>query len=79
MVNYILLEGIEMYVFLFLFIALTIMSLIGFWVGIKKDDETDKLKDLLYEEREKNIVLNRENMRLKLKYGELKVGEKVDV
>lgn len=79
MVNYILLEGIEMYVFIFLFITLAIMSLIGFWVGVKKDDDADKLKDLLHEEREKNIVLNRENMRLKLKYGELKVGEKVDV
>ena len=79
MVNYILLEGIEMYVFLFLIIVLTLISLIGLIAAINSDNKADKLKTLLYEEREKTITLNRENMRLKLKYGELKVGEKVDV
>ena len=79
MVNYIILEGIEMYVFLFLILALTLIGLIGLIAAINSDDKADKLKDKLYEEREKTIALNRDNMRLKLKCGELKVGEKVDV
>lgn len=79
MVNYILLEGIEMYVFLFLIIALTLIGLIGLIATINSDNKAEKLKDQLYKEREKNIYLNRDNMRLKLKCGELKAGEKVDV
>lgn len=79
MVNYIILEGIEMYVFLFLIIVLTLIGLIGLIAAINSDNKAAKLKDQLYEEREKAISLNRDNMRLKLKCGELKVGEKVDV
>lgn len=77
--NYILLEGFEIYVFLFLIIALTLIGLIGIIAAIKSDNKAERLKDQLYEEREKNIELNRDNMRFKLKYGELKAGEKVDV
>jgi hypothetical protein len=79
MVNYIVFEGIEMYIFLFLIISLTICGLIGFIVGISNDDKADKYKNQFYIERQKNIELHRENMRLKLKCGELKAGEKVDV
>lgn len=79
MINYIVLEGIEMYVFIFLVFIIAITGLIGLISSINGDFKADKLRAKLYEEREKNISLNRDNMRLKLKCGELKVGEKVDV
>ena len=79
MVNYIVLEGIEMYVFIFIIATLALIGIIGLISSINGDFKADKLRAELYEEREKNISLNRYNMRLKLKCGELKVGEKVDV
>lgn len=77
--NYILLEGIEVYVFLFLFLSLVIIGMIGIVASIKHDLRFEKIKEELNEQKMKTIALNRENMRLKLKYGELKVGENVDV
>ncbi len=77
--NYIFIEGLALYVFMALFILVTVSGFIGLWVSISSDVKAKKLKDELYEAREKNISLNRDNMRLKLKCGELRVGEKVDV
>lgn len=77
--NYIFIEGLALYVFLFLIVALAIIGIVGLWSAVSRDIEREKLKDELYCERGKAISLSRENMRLKLKYGELKVGEKVDV
>lgn len=77
--NYILIDGLAIYVFLILIIALVIIGITGLWASISSDIKLSELKDELYGEREKNIFLNRDNMRLKLKCGELKVGEKVDV
>lgn len=77
--NYILLEGIEIYVFLFLFLTLTAIAFIGITTGIKHDMRYDSLRDRLEDTELELLDLNRENMRLKLKCGELKVGEKVDI
>ena len=77
--NVIMLEGIGLYIvlaiLLFMVAAITALAC----SGIKQDEKNEILREQLFEEREKNIKLNHANMRLKLKYGELKVGEKVDV
>lgn len=70
MKNYLLLEGVEMYVFLFLFLSLLAIGLIGLVTGIKHDIKREQLKDKLSDEELKVLELNRENMRLKLKCGE---------
>ena len=77
--NYIFIEGLALYVLLFLIVALAVIGVVGLWSAVSRDIEREKLKDELYCERGKVISLSRENMRLKLKYGELRVGEKVDV
>lgn len=77
--NYILLEGIEVYVFVFLLLTLVTIGFIGIITGIKHDMRYDRLRDELEDAELKLLDLNRENMRLKLKHGELKVGEKVDI
>ncbi len=74
MVNYILLEGIEMYVFLILLFLLIIATAVFFLAMIKNDVKIYELREALFEEREKNIVLNRENISYKLKHGELDTG-----
>lgn len=79
MVNYILLEGIEMYVFLFLMVMLAVMGVIGFFSSVYSDEQTNKYKSQLHIVRQHNLELQRENVRLKLKCGEIKVGEKIDV
>lgn len=79
MTNYIVLEGLALYVFLVLFIVLMLLTLIGFFYAVAGDSKRDALRAELRREREINIGLNRDNMRLKLKCGELRVGEKVDV
>ena len=79
MTNYILLEGLTLYAFLFITLTIIIIGFIGFVVAIKRDDTVEELRGELLEERSKVIALNRENMRLKLKYGGLKGGEKIDV
>ena len=79
MSNYILLEGFTLYAFLFITITIVVIGFIGFAVAIKRDNRLDEMQEELYEQRAKNIALNRENMRLELKYGGLKDGEKVDI
>ena len=79
MSNCIVIEGLTLYVFLLLILCMALIGLVGLWSAIKSDLKAEKLRERLFEEREKSIYLNRENMRLKLKHGELKVGEKVDV
>lgn len=77
--NYILLEGIEIYVFMFLILTFVVIGCVGLITGIKHDMRYDRLRDELESTKLKLINLNRENMRLKLKHGDLKVGEKIDV
>lgn len=77
--NYIVLEGIEIYVFIFLVLTLASIGLIGLAVGIKHDARYEQIKDELGFAELRAIELNRENLRLKLKCGELKAGEKIDV
>ena len=79
MTNYILLEGLTLYAFLFITLTIIIIGFIGFVVAIKRDDTVEELRGELLEERAKVIALNRENINLKLKYGGLKGGEKIDV
>ena len=79
MASYVVLEGFVLYCFILFFLFLAIACLIGLISAISSDAKNDKLKLALYQERAKNIGLYRDNMRLKLKCGELKVGEKVDV
>ena len=77
--NYILIEGLALYIFLLMLLLLFVIGVVGFAIGIKGDIKRERLKDELHCERERCISLSRENMRLRLKYGELKAGEKVDV
>lgn len=79
MTNYILLEGLTLYAFLFITLTIIIIGFIGFVVAIKRDERLEEMREELFEERSKVIALNRENMRFKLKYGELEGGEKIDV
>lgn len=77
--NYILLEGMSLYIFIALLIYLIITSIAGYLFYFSAERQRDELKDRLYEEKKKNIALSRENFRFKLKYGELKAEEKADV
>lgn len=79
MASYVVLEGFVLYFFMIFFLLLAVACLIGLISAISSDAKNDKLKQALYQERAKNIGLYRDNMRLKLKCGELRVGEKVDV
>ena len=79
MSDYIYFEGIAVYIFILLIATILILGVIGFVSALKKDEILEEMREQFYEERERSIELNRENMRLKLKCGELKVGENTDV
>lgn len=77
--NVIMLEGLGLYIALaiLLFMVISITALA--WSGIKQDEKIEVLSELLKEKEISFIEVKRENIRLKLKCGELEVGEKVDV
>ena len=79
MANCLVLEGIHLYVFFILQLIITIIGISGLCCSISSDKKSEKIKRELRQTRERLIMSNRENLRLKLKCGELKVGEKVDV
>lgn len=78
MINYIVLEGIEMYVFLFLILFVSTIGIISLLVAINSDNKVQQLREDLHEEKEKNTTLNHANFHLKLKYGlfDVEDGEK---
>ncbi len=73
--NVIVLEGIGLYIVLaiVLFMMISIVALA--WSGIKQDEKIEILREQLFEERERNINLNHDNMRYKLKFGALNSGK----
>lgn len=73
--NVIVLEGIGLYIVLaiVLFMMISIAALA--WSGIKQDEKIEILREQLFEERERNINLNHDNMRYKLKCGALNPGK----
>ncbi len=73
--NVIVLEGIGLYIVLAIFLFMTIAASLLAWSGIRQDEKNEILREQLFEEREKNIKLNHDNMRYKLKYGELDPGK----
>lgn len=77
--NYIFIDGAAVYVFVFLIIILGVIGLFGISAMIVGDYKREKLQEELYEEQVKNLFINRENMRLKLKCDEFVTGEKKDV
>ena len=74
--NVIVLEGIGLYIVLaiLLFMVISITALA--WSGIKQDEKIEIISECLKEKEIRCIELNRENFHLKLKYGELEVGDK---
>lgn len=74
-INVIVLEGIGLYIVLaiVLFMMISIAALA--WSGIKQDEKIEILREQLFEERERNINLNHDNMRYKLKCGALNPGK----
>ena len=74
--NVIVLEGIGLYIVLaiLLFMVISITALA--WSGVKQDEKIEIISECLKEKEIRCIELNRENFYLKLKYGELEVGDK---
>ncbi|MBQ2934379.1 MAG: OadG family protein [Clostridia bacterium] len=68
--NYIILEGTGLYLFLVLVILMFLISLFSLICSAISEKCNSNLNELLSEEKEKVKSLVRENFRLKLKYGE---------
>ena len=68
--NYIILEGIGLYLFLVLVILMFLISLFSLFCSVVAEKCNSELNDLLLEEKDKVKRLVRENFRLKVKCGE---------
>ncbi len=69
--NYIVLEGFSLYMFLTLILLLVIISIISIICAIAADKRLFTLGELIKRESEKNHQLFKANFILKLKHGEL--------
>lgn len=74
--NVIVLEGIVIYIALAIVLLMMISVAVLAWSGIKQDEKIEILTARLHDADNRNRELNRRNMRYKLKYGDLEVGEK---
>lgn len=73
--NYIVLEGLSLYLFLLLVILLLLISVGSLICTILLDKHMFILEKLLYKENGKVKNLLKENFILKLKYGEFDIDE----
>ena len=78
MKNCIILEGASLYFAVFLPVALAILGIAGWLSSIRNQTRFDTVIKQLKKARLRNIDLNNENIRLKLKYGELQVPGKAN-
>ncbi len=69
--NYIVLEGFSLYVFLTLILLLVVISFVSIICAIAADKRLFMLSELLKEEIDKSHQLFKANFILKLKHGEL--------
>lgn len=74
--NCIILEGIMLYIFVAIVIALLLISLGCIFYAILSDKREYFLIDLLSREKEKVKKLSKQNFILKIKCGELYIDEK---
>lgn len=74
--NYIILQGVGLYLFLVLVLLMFLISLGSLFCSVISEKCNNNLNMLLSEEKEKVKFLNRENIRLKLKCGEFESNEK---
>lgn len=73
--NFIILEGMSLYLFLILLALMLLICLGSLVCTILADKKIHLLNNLLKTEEQKVAYLNQENLKIKLKYGELEQGE----
>lgn len=73
--NYIVLEGFSIYLIVILLILLVSISFACIICAVNADRRLFYLNEMLKTTEEKTELLNKENFRLKLKYGELNSNE----
>lgn len=73
--NYIVLEGLSLYLFLILVLLLVLISFACIICTIFTDNHNFMLGELLKDELDKNSLLQKENFKLKLKSGELDIDD----
>ncbi len=74
--NYIVLEGICLYVFIALIIITVLISILSLIALIITDNRNSVLNNSLYEEKAKVKYLIKANFKLRLKYGEFDCDKK---
>lgn len=74
--NYIVLEGVSLYMFLALVLFLLIISLCCLVCVVLSDKRLFILNNILSSKNIEIIKLNRENLILKIRCGELEIDEK---
>ena len=74
--NYIVLEGISLWLVLFIIVLMLIISFISILCAVLADKRIFTLESLLYEESEKVRYLIKKNFILQLKSGEFDVNDK---
>ncbi len=73
--NCIVLEGVSIYLTVILLVLIISISFACIICAVNADRRLFTVNEMLKTEREKNEILNKENFRLKLKYGELNCDE----
>lgn len=73
--NYIVIEGIGLYLFLALILALVLLSIACLICAAYADRRSFIIFELLKRETLKNKMLSNANFKLKLKYGELSTDD----
>lgn len=76
--NYIFIDGMAVYVFIFLMVVFVLIAITAVLSAIINDCRYQKVQTDLLNERKKFLLVNRENIRLKIKCGEF-TGENEDV
>lgn len=72
----IILEGLSLYLALFLMVLLLVIALISLVCTVLSDKRIVTLETLLYRENEKVKYLTRKNFALQLRNGEIDINEK---
>lgn len=77
--NYIFIEGLAVYIFIFLIVIFVLIAVAAVFSAIVSDYKLQKIRTHIVQEHKKYLLINRENIRLKMKCGELIPGEDEDV